>query len=776
MDLFYRRPGALVFAAFIVASLAGFYFDIAARVATGAVFASVAICAVVLLLLKKTWRRVIALLLAIALAGLAALSVSYLYFEARYMHLQDHVGDRVAVEGTVISRKYTTGYSSGYKVRICEINGEREHALAVLDCEYVCDMQPGYHFKIEALGEGLGYDGDTSNVLYELVDGYMLRLVSESEDDYEIISEDAFDLEILLDAINRKVSNMIKDTVGGEGGILAAAVTVGDREELSYETIRNFRRSGAAHLLALSGLHMAIVMGILDFLLRRLCVTKWVRCVLLSLALVCYLAVTGFSVSACRAAIMLFLVYLSFFFSEQTDPVTSLFLAGVVIISFSPAAVVDVGFWLSFLATLGIVLGVPMAEAMLDGMYVKDGRRRRIMKNKAYKIFVKAVRYVVVALAATIAANAATALVVWISFGEISLWTPVTNFLMSPLTGVLLLLSVLLILFGAIDPVAGLLSMPLRAVSRAMLNIAEYFATKENSVISLKYDFAAVIIVIMATALFILAVVSLKRKWVAALPVPIAVLSFIVCLGIYGNAHIYDVDITYLQRGKNEMLLLTNNADAVICDLSDGSYSNVRLALDAADERYATEVSVYMLTHYHQKHISTSHRLMRSELVKQIWLPYPLDEREYNVMWSIAYYAERCGCDVVVYKTDEAKEILGLAELCLHREYIKRSTHPVLSLDIEVGKEAVSFVGASMIEGEDADSIFSSLDDSEYIIFGNHGPISKKKYVCPLNDAHCVVFATDEVMSYFSNENSIPEDASVIRSPSFWNITLIGDP
>lgn len=774
MHLFHRRPLALVCAAFIAASLAGFYFNMTARIAAGITAISAVVCAVVLIFIFKQWRKVLGLMVAAGIAVATALGVSYAYFEVKYMSLQEYVGKDVEIGGVVISEQYINSYSSGYRVRINELNGETCSFVAILDCEYVSELRPGYEFRMTAIGETLGYDGDKSEALRDMADGCVLRLVSSDEEQYIIVSEDKFNIEVFLSALNRKLVNKLRWAVGGEAGDLSSAILLGDRSNLDFETNRNFRRAGASHLLALSGLHLAVVMGICDAILKRAGATKWVRCIVLMLGTVAYLALTGFAVATARAAIMLILVYLSFFFSDQSDPITSLCVAGAVIIAVSPAAVVDVGFWMSCLATLGIILGIPLAETMLDGLYVKDGVRRKIMKNKVYKLFVKTVRYIVVALAATLAANVATAFVVWLAFGEISLWTPVTNFILSPLTMILLLLSVLFFMVGWIPGMAGLLAAAIKWIAQLMLDVSEFFTLKSGAVISLEYDFAKVIIPLMSIALAVLVLVKLRRRWTVILPVPAAVLAFAICLAIYSNVHQYDVDVSYIQRGKSEMMVVSNGDRAMICDLSDGSYSNVRAALDVARANYATEVEAFMLTHYHQRHISSAYRLMCSELVHEIWLPFPLDEREYNIMWSVVYYAEKCGSDVVVYRPGETVTLFDLAEVELMRDYIKRSTHPTLAMRIGYEDRDTVFIGASVIESDMYDAVSAMTPEAEYIIFGVHGPITKKEYSYLFGEnLQEIAFANDTVMAHCKLD-SIP-NATIVRSPQYYKIKFTAE-
>ena len=238
---------------------------------------------------------------------------------------------------------------------------------------------------------------------------------------------------------------------------------------------------------------------------------------------------------------------------------------------------------------------------------------------------------------------------------------------------------------------------------------------------------------------------------------------------IYSNIHQYDVDVSYIQRGKSEMMVVSNGDRAMICDLSDGSYSNVRAALEVARDNYATEVEAFMLTHYHQRHISSAYRLMCSELVHEIWLPFPLDEREYNIMWSVVYYAEKCGSDVVVYRQGETVTLCDLAEVELMRDYIKRSTHPTLAMRIGYEDRDTVFIGASVIESDMYDAVSAMTPEAEYIIFGVHGPITKKEYSYLFGEnLQEIAFANDTVMAHCKLD-SIP-DATIVRSPQYYKI------
>lgn len=778
MQLFYRRPLALVCAAFMAVSLLAFYISFTAQIVAAIVFIAVAVCAAVLLFALKKYRKICMLVLALAISALAALAVSYSYFALKYLPCQEYVGKTVRVDGVVISKKYETSFSSGYKLRVSSINGEKNTFVATLDCGYVGDLSAGDRVAFSGIGESIGYGGDDSSVMSEMADGYMLRFVSETEEDCVIAEHGAFDIEIFFSSVATRLSNIIRREVGDEEGDLIIALLLGDRDGLSYSTVRNFSRAGVSHLLALSGLHMAIVMGVVDFLMKRLQITKSIRCVLLLICMASYLCIIGFPLSACRAAIMLAMVYISYFFSAQSDSITSLFIAGVVIISAMPTSVLDIGFWLSFTATAGIILGVPIAESFLNGLYVdKSGKRRKILKHKSYKLLVKILKYIVASLAATLAANAACSLIVWISFGEISLWTPITNLIMSLPIGAIIFLTVIFALVAKIPIIGNLLATIIRGIASVILNVLEVFARTPGSVISLKYDFAGIIIILLTVSLLTLALINVKRKWICALPIPAAILAFIICFSIHGNINTGKMDVSYLQNGKNEMIVATHGRDAVIFDMTDGGYSNIYRALETASDRYATDISGYVITHYHQRHISTVYRLICSEYVKRIWLPYPQDEREYGIMWSIAYYADKYGCQAMVYDSNEIIELLDAGSFNIDRSYIKRSTHPILMLSIKAGDKRITYVGASAHESTLYPTIQSYTNESQYVIFGVHGPITKSQYSYALNDRlRQVIWANNDVISYFrckTGQENILASARLVGSPQKAVITLI---
>lgn len=760
MGLFYRRPAAGVFAAFIVFSLIGFFISGAAKIAVVTVVVATAVFAA-LLLVRQRHKHAAGTVAALTLALAVAFAVEGVYFDIRYARMAAYTGSDITVSAKVISQSYTNSYSSGYIIRVCDINGEKHHAKARLDCEYVSDLRPGYEITLRATAKSLRESHDDTLGRYsDLADGLILSLTSESEEDYEITSEHAYDIELWLGTLNRSLCAHLRNAIPGQAGELCAAILLGNRSGLSSTVRRDFSRCGVSHLLALSGLHMSIIVGLADFLLKRAGVHKTIRCALLPFFALGYLALTGFSLSACRAVGMLLSVYFAHLRATQSDGITSLFGSVALIILVSPASVLDLGLWLSMLATLGIILGLPFVDT-LKGRILDLASSRR-SRHTLGRIIKPILSFVVIPIASTIAATVATSLVVWLTFGRISLWSVITNPILSPILTLILLIGAVALCFVWCPPIFALLTWPCKLLSEAMLAITHDIAVIPGGAVSLRYDFAGVIIILMSIALAALAVVHLKRKWLTLLPIPIAAVVFGIALAIYSSANSGFTDISYLRNGKNEVLSFVDGGDAVIIDLSDGGYGTLYSGLLEAEQHGAIDVSAVVLTHYHQRHISSVYRLCCSELVERIYLPYPKDEREYNILWSLAYNAEQQGCEVVIYRDSETVALPRGVNMTAYRAYIKRSTHPTLALTLSSGENVLTYVGASVHESELYGNASAAVSLSDCVIFGAHGPKLKSRFAYSFApELDCAVFSTALCATYFDFENARFPDTSV---------------
>jgi competence protein ComEC len=159
---------------------------------------------------------------------------------------------------------------------------------------------------------------------------------------------------------------------GTERGLVRAMV-LGDRSEIDEPTAEAFRASGTYHVLALSGAQVALLAGLIVGGLRWFRASPWTQAAVTAATIGLYALFVGADVPVVRAALMASAVLAGRALELDADPANLLGLAALALLADRPAAAVDVGFQLSFGATLGILAlagpltrGVPRLPLRVD--------------------------------------------------------------------------------------------------------------------------------------------------------------------------------------------------------------------------------------------------------------------------------------------------------------------------------------------------------------------------------------------------------------------------
>jgi len=162
-----------------------------------------------------------------------------------------------------------------------------------------------------------------------------------------------------LRARNR-LKNILSDKLTeNESGIMNA-VLLGDRTRIPKHVRELFVRTGTAHVLAISGLHIGIVMGLFFVILKLIPIKRKAQYLINIILLVSYSFLTGGRPSVVRATIMAVIFLSSFIVEREPEPINSLSLAALIILIVNPMNLFDVGFQLSFTSVLSIICFYPI--------------------------------------------------------------------------------------------------------------------------------------------------------------------------------------------------------------------------------------------------------------------------------------------------------------------------------------------------------------------------------------------------------------------------------
>jgi competence protein ComEC len=147
---------------------------------------------------------------------------------------------------------------------------------------------------------------------------------------------------------------------------LSVAYVTGDQSSINEEMQQSMRAAGLSHVLAISGMHMTIVCGLLYYLLRlalalipalamRYDIRKPAACVALVSGIL-YLWLADFPISAVRAYVMIAIFFSAILVGREADGLRSLVLAAVFILLVQPSSLLEPGFQLSFAAVLALIV------------------------------------------------------------------------------------------------------------------------------------------------------------------------------------------------------------------------------------------------------------------------------------------------------------------------------------------------------------------------------------------------------------------------------------
>ncbi|MDY6783988.1 MAG: ComEC/Rec2 family competence protein [Cyanobacteriota bacterium] len=161
---------------------------------------------------------------------------------------------------------------------------------------------------------------------------------------------------------------IVRAQVRGSGspiGQLVSSMVLGRRAvDLPFDLQDSFRQAGLSHVLAASGFHVSLLLGVLLALTRKLGARTRLGVGLVTL--LAYIGLTGVQPSVMRAALMGAGVLAALSAERKVKPLGLLLLAAVVLLVVNPLWIWDLGFQLSFLATLGLIVTVPPLVKRLD--------------------------------------------------------------------------------------------------------------------------------------------------------------------------------------------------------------------------------------------------------------------------------------------------------------------------------------------------------------------------------------------------------------------------
>ena len=288
------------------------------------------------------------------------------------------------------------------------------------------------------------------------------------------VTHGGFRLKYIHLKIKRIIISFIRQALTDRASAMLCGMLLGDTDFIDSRTVENFRATGIAHLLAVSGLHMTLLAFTIQKLLNKLRVRPKPSIIIVVCFILSFMSVTGFTPSVVRAGVMHIAAKFSNLVLRDEDSLTSLSLAILLMCIVNPWAAADIGLQLSVCSTLGLLLASDrINESLLTSARKILIRVGKMPENgKVKRSGKRALSSVSVSLAASLSVLPLTA----IHFGSISLISPLTNLLCLYIASIFIITGIIASMIYCIPFIGWLLSLPLRFAAAALCTYLEAVA------------------------------------------------------------------------------------------------------------------------------------------------------------------------------------------------------------------------------------------------------------------------------------------------------------
>ena len=298
--------------------------------------------------------------------------------------------------------------------------------------------------------------------------------------------------------LRAKLLTILKNN-GLEGNEYAvvSALLVGFTDNLDPDLIKDYQGSGAVHILSVSGLHVGIIFLVLNFLLKFLDKTKFGRfpkAFLLLLFIWFYAVLTGMSPSVLRATAMFSFVVLGNVFRQPPNIYNTLAASAMILLFFDPYMITAVGFQLSYLAVLGIVVVYP---------YLKKAWTPRIWLFREFWSLI----------AVSLAAQLITFPLCLFYFHQFPNYFLLTNIVAVPLSGLVIYIGIAVLLLSFFPWLAFMLSKALIFSLKLLNGSISFIEGLPYSVSrSIPIDFVGMLLIYIIIIAFLIFLVNQNKK------------------------------------------------------------------------------------------------------------------------------------------------------------------------------------------------------------------------------------------------------------------------
>ena len=322
---------------------------------------------------KYRWIDILVYSSALSLGILTVTCHNHSNFENHYINNTIQNDSSKTIQVTIIDILKPSRYHYKYKVDIQSINSKNTFGYALLniskdslEIQYHTDDVLIIRSQLEAIDAPKNpYQFDYNAFLKKK---YIYQQIYADKTSIKKLESVKRTLKGYAAQIRFKIDKILHDHNFKDDELaIINAMILGQRQDISKELYESYTQAGAVHILAVSGLHVGIILMLLQYLFKPLELYRrgrMLKIVIIVILLWCYAYIAGLSASVIRAVSMFSVFAIAMNLKRTTNVYNTLAISAFVLLLFKPNFLFDVGFQLSYLAVLSIVTIEPMLSSL----------------------------------------------------------------------------------------------------------------------------------------------------------------------------------------------------------------------------------------------------------------------------------------------------------------------------------------------------------------------------------------------------------------------------
>lgn len=410
---------------------------------------------------------------------------------------------------------------------------------------------------------------------------------------------------VIRSRFEEKVNFIFNKYLNEDNSKLIIGMILGEYSYLEEEDIEKYRELGLAHILAVSGLHIGIIAGFIIFTLSHLGIKRNIAIIMTLVTIWFYAFLIGFPPSILRANIMYSLAGFAFLMKEPYDSINSLFFSLFILLIVNPFWVFNIAFQLSFTASFSMIYFMPKIR---DAFYLYKGK-------------------ILYALYGLLAVNIGLLPVQAYYFNRLSILSILSNLILAPIYGLILVLGAALVLLSYLLPFLNLLlGEILNIVISIQSFIVDFIYKLPIGVIKLHSPNICEITLYYLLILFIVGVIDLKKL---DLLVSKHLIYFLVFIIIFNSIYIIrnnSMEIHFIDVGQGDAILIRTKWHNYLIDTGGSIFDSFdvgkNITLPYMKKLGINRMKAIFISHFDEDHCEALPLLLDNIKVENILISY----------------------------------------------------------------------------------------------------------------------------------------------------------